>query len=41
MALKYQKDKDSIVTLTIDMENRSVNIINEEYLISFQKNLIT
>jgi len=39
MALKYQKDKDSIVTLTIDMENQSVNIINEEYLISFQKNL--
>lgn len=31
MAIRYEIDNDKIVTLTIDMEGRSMNVINEEY----------
>ena len=34
MAFIYDKDENNIVTLTIDMEGRSVNIINEIYYMS-------
>ena len=39
MAFKYQKNEDQIVTLTMDMANRSVNVINKEYLFSLQRNI--
>ncbi len=31
MAIKFQKDEQHIVTLTIDMSGRSANVINEEF----------
>ena len=34
MAFIYDKDENNIVTLTIDMEGRSVNVINEFYSMS-------
>ena len=31
MAIKYEKDKNNIVTLTMDMDGKSINIINENF----------
>jgi 3-hydroxyacyl-CoA dehydrogenase/enoyl-CoA hydratase/3-hydroxybutyryl-CoA epimerase len=39
MAIKYQKDQDNIVTLTMDMPNRSANVINMEFGEGFIKAL--
>ncbi|MBX7219046.1 MAG: enoyl-CoA hydratase/isomerase family protein [Blastocatellia bacterium] len=36
MSITYQKDDDNIVTLTIDMPNRSANVINYEFGEAFQ-----
>ena len=31
MAIKYEKDQQNIVTLTLDMPGRSANVINQEF----------
>jgi 3-hydroxyacyl-CoA dehydrogenase (EC 1.1.1.35) len=31
MVFRYEKDADNIVTLTMDMPNRSANVINAEF----------
>ncbi|HFQ93935.1 MAG TPA: 3-hydroxyacyl-CoA dehydrogenase, partial [Anaerolineae bacterium] len=36
MAINYQKDEQNIVTLTLDMPNRSANVINAEFGAAFQ-----
>lgn len=39
MAITYEKDADNIVTLTIDMPGRSMNVINEELGEAVQANV--
>ncbi|HAA55933.1 MAG TPA: 3-hydroxyacyl-CoA dehydrogenase, partial [Myxococcales bacterium] len=41
MAFRYEKDQDDIVTLTMDMEGRSVNVINDAFGKGFQQALAT
>ena len=35
MAINYQKDEQGIVTLTIDMPNRSANVLNQVFYTAF------
>ncbi len=37
MAISYEKDEKNIVTLTIDMPGRSVNVINQEWAEAFEQ----
>jgi 3-hydroxyacyl-CoA dehydrogenase/enoyl-CoA hydratase/3-hydroxybutyryl-CoA epimerase len=37
MSITYEKDKQDIVTLTMDMQGRSTNVINESFLSTFRK----
>ena len=39
MAFKYEKDQDNIVTLTMDRDGESTNIINEDFTLSLIKNI--
>ncbi len=36
---RYEKDQDNIVTITMDMQNRSANVINEEFGRLFEESL--
>lgn len=38
--IRYSKDTDHIVTLTLDMTNRSANIINHEVCKAFMPVLV-
>ena len=35
MAIRYEKDPENIVTLTLDMPGRPVNVINDEFMTAF------
>ncbi|GIT40857.1 MAG: hypothetical protein Ct9H300mP9_7070 [Candidatus Neomarinimicrobiota bacterium] len=37
MVLEYQKDKQNIVTMTMNMAGRSSNIINHDFLMDLLK----
>lgn len=39
MAFNYEKDAQNIVTITMDMPNRSANVLNEEFAESFKESL--
>ena len=39
MAFKYEKDQNNIVTLTMDRNGKSTNIINEDFTLSLIKNM--